>query len=260
MEAVIVETVGDLLKEKLEAIQAKQIGRTTETYDTYCGKFCEIEGFISSEVTCDRQERYNCPMFFNRKIAPRLEKAGITKRFHSCTFESIAEKGVPEQVKKQYWEIEDYAAELEENVNKGVGLMLKGPVGTMKTTFAVAVLRQYIQEGGSGLFMPMVSLLDTIFTLKAKSLEEWASFEHKLKNVKLLLLDDLGAEHTEGWVLTKVDAIITERYNRCLPIIITTNMSTEQLKQTYAERIMDRLRSTSKVITFAGKSLREKPE
>jgi DNA replication protein DnaC len=128
----------------------------------------------------------------------------------------------------------------------------------MKTTFAVAIIQEWIKLGYGGLFVPMASLLDNIFTLKAKNVEEWASYENKIRKTGLLILDDLGAEHTEGWVLTKVDAIISERYNRCGPIIITTNLSAEQLKKTYAERIVDRLRSTSKTITFSGKSLRGK--
>jgi DNA replication protein DnaC len=67
----------------------------------------------------------------------------------------------------------------------------------------------------------------------------------------------MGAEHTEGWVLTKVDAIISERWNRCRSIIITTNLSNEQLKKTYAERVIDRLRNTMQVIKFDGGSLRK---
>jgi DNA replication protein DnaC len=81
-------------------------------------------------------------------------------------------------------------------------------------------------------------------------------FEQRLREIPLLVLDDLGAEYSEGWVLTKVDAIIAERYNRCLPVIITTNMSTEQMREIYAERVIDRLRSTMQVVTFSGQSLR----
>jgi DNA replication protein DnaC len=33
-------------------------------------------------------------------------------------------------------------------------------------------------------------------------------------------------------------------------------MSTEQLRDTYAERVIDRLRSTMQVVTFSGQSLR----
>lgn len=111
-------------------------------------------------------------------------------------------------------------------------------------------------RGGSGLFITMSGLLDNIFTLKARSPDEWAGFEQRLREIPLLVLDDLGAENAEKWMLTKIDAIIAERYNRCLPVIVTTNLSTEQLQRIYAERVVDRLRSTTQVVNFSGKSLR----
>lgn len=181
-----------------------------------------------------------------------MERCGIHRRFQDSSFEHIEEIGVPESILEQYSQIKEYAANLKENVNEGRGLLLKGSVGTMKTTLAAAVLREHITLGGSGLFITMSGLLDNIFTLKAKSMNEWAKFEQQIRETPLLVLDDLGAEYTEGWVLTKVDAIIAERYNRCRSVIVTTNLSAEQLRGVYAERVIDRLRSTLKVINFSG--------
>ena len=92
------------------------------------------------------------------------------------------------------------------NVAEGRGLLLKGSVGTLKTTLAVAILREHLILGGSGLFITISGLIDNIFTLKAKSTDKWVKFEQQIRETPLLVLDDLGAEYTEGWVLTKVDA------------------------------------------------------
>lgn len=186
----------------------------------------------------------------------KLEQCGIFKRFRNANFESIEKVGVPEAIRYQYGEVKDFAANLQDNLDEGRGLLLKGSVGTMKSTLAVAVLQKQIVDGRSGRFISMASLLDNIFSLKAKNASEWAQFEQDLRETPLLVLDDMGSEHTEGWVLTKVDAIISERWNRCRSIIITTNLSGEQLKKTYAERVIDRLKNTMQVINFTGKSLR----
>jgi len=214
-----------------------------------------LVGFTGDVYACDVKDQ-NCPILRNLHIR-RIESAGIYKRFHNCTFESIEKREVPARIRTQYAEVKSFADNLKENLDEGRGLLLKGSVGTMKTTLAVAVLQKHIADGGAGLFITMPSLLDNIFTLKAKSQEEWANYEQKIRETPLLILDDMGSEHTEGWVLTKVDAIISERYNRCRSIIITTNLSTEQLKDTYAERVIDRLRSTLLVINFAGQSFRQ---
>lgn len=140
-----------------------------------------------------------------------LERCGIHQRFQDSSFEYIEEIGVPKSIQDSYIQIKEYAANLKANVKEGRGLLLKGSVGTLKTTLAVAVLREHIALGGSGLFITMSGLLDNIFTLKAKSMDKWAKFEQQIRETPLLVLDDLGAEYTVGWVLTKVDAIIAER-------------------------------------------------
>jgi len=176
------------------------------------------------------------------------------------TFSSIEERGLPrdEELRKNYGIVKSYAASLDENIANGMGILLSGNYGTMKSTMAVAVLRYQLERGKAGLFVPMCSLIDNLFTMQKLNKEEWAKYEFKIRNTPMLVLDDLGSENTDqGWILAKVDSIITERYNKMRPIIITTNLSKADLKGTYSGRLFDRLRSTSKCIVFRGESQRE---
>lgn len=186
-----------------------------------------------------------------------LEKAGIEKRYRNCTFENITKAGVPSQAADAYRRSMAYTNRLAQNIDDGIGIAFLGPVGTMKTSLAVAVLQAGLKAGTSGMFVTMPSLLDTLFTLKDTNREEWANYERRLRTVGILLLDDLGAERSEGWVLNKVDAIVSERYNRMKPIIITSNLTTFEFKKTYAARIFDRISNTSEVIKLEGASLRQ---
>ena len=58
--------------------------------------------------------------------------------------------------------------------------------------------------------------------------------------------------------MAKVSAILSERYNRCLSTILTTNLSIEELAATYSERILDRLISTCVLLRADFPSLRER--
>lgn len=185
-----------------------------------------------------------------------LAEAGIFARYSDCAFELIERRGIPPTIRLNYEQVKKYADKLDMNLKTGAGLVLRGQIGTMKTSLAVASLRNSIENGMSGFFITMPSLMDTIFTLKERNPEEWVRFEQKLRTTQLLVIDDLGAEYQTGWVLNKVDAIISERYNRCLPMIITTNLTGEQMRNTYADRVIDRLRSTCEIVTFNGQSLR----
>lgn len=195
-----------------------------------------------------------------RKARANLEKAGIYRRFQGITFDAIEHKGLPPiaSIRKNYNEAKEYAEHLDENRQKGFGLILSGTYGTMKTTIAVAVLRKWLDDGNYGLLVPMCSLIDNLYTMRALNKEEWARYEARIRSTPLLVLDDLGGENTDqSWVLAKVDSIITERYNKMLPIIITTNLSKDELMGTYSGRIVDRLRNTSKYLVFHGASQRQ---
>ena len=194
-----------------------------------------------------------------RKAQAALEKAGIYRRFQGITFDAIERHGLPpsESIRRNYNEAKEYAARMAENQKNGYGLILSGTYGTMKTTIAVAVLRKWLDDGHAGLLVPMCSLIDDLYTMRALNKEEWARYEARIRSTPLLVLDDLGGENTDqGWVLSKVDSIITERYNKMLPIIITTNLSKDELMGTYSGRIVDRLRNTSKYLVFHGASQR----
>lgn len=190
-----------------------------------------------------------------------LELAGINKRYQGITFESIERRGLPpdQDIRRNYKAVRAYAEDIQQNVKRGYGLILAGNYGTLKTTMAVAVMRHWmsVQDGGC-LMVPMCSLIDNLFTMRALSKEEWARYERRIRSTPLLVLDDLGGENIDqGWVLSKVDSIITERYNKMLPIIVTTNLSKEELAGTYSGRIMDRLRNTSQCLVFSGVSQRK---
>lgn len=183
-----------------------------------------------------------------------LEESGILERFKDIKFENI----IPdEDIKENAQMILNYANNIEKYVANGEGLILSGSYGTMKTTLAICVLRKYIEQGGRGLFVPMCSMMDSLYSMKARSIDEWINYENRLRNTSLLVIDDLGSGDVSApWVLSKVNSIITERYNRKKSIIVTTNLTKEELAKTYAGRIIDRLRSTNYYISFNGKTKR----
>lgn len=184
-----------------------------------------------------------------------LLQAGITDRFKNVSFQTIK---VDDDIKENAEMVYKYAKKIDEYIVEGKGLILSGSYGTMKTTLAVCVLRKFIEQGGSGLFIPMCSIMDNLYSMRARSLEEWYRFEMKLRETRLLVIDDLGGEDTSApWVISKVNSIITERYNRKKPIIVTTNMTKNELIDTYSGRLIDRLKSTNFYIAFNAKSKRK---
>lgn len=186
-----------------------------------------------------------------------LSQYGIKGRYKDMDFDKLKELGAPPEDKEAYNNAFKYSLHLSEHIRNGRGLILMGPVGTGKTILAISILRTAINQGYNGYLISMISLLDTLLVLSKGPAEHYLKFENQIRNCPLLVLDDFGAEYDNKWVGNKVDAIISDRVERGRATIITTNLNVKQIKTDYDSRIYDRLKSTSFLLQFKGKSKRE---
>ena len=191
-----------------------------------------------------------------QKTAKRIKQANIPKRYLQATFDNLDRWKVPSDIQKHYEVVKEYALDFKDNKRKGSGIIFSGSVGRMKTTMAVAVLQEIINQGYSGYFISMPELMDKLVSMSKGNYTEYRTFENAIQTTSLLILDDMGAEYPNDWVLNKVDAIITHRYNAMFPVIITTNLKRSEMQQRYMQRVYDRLKQTSILIVDGGESLR----
>ena len=184
--------------------------------------------------------------------------SGIPKRYYDMSFEWLKKNGTfPKENAEAYRIVSDYRQHLEENLSTGKGLILRGPAGTGKTSLGVCLLKEALAIGRGCLMISMPNLLDNMLTLSKGDRVAFMSYEQKLRNIPLLLLDDFGAEYSKSeWVAAKVESIIIDRYNRMRPIILTTNYSDSWTKDNYSQRIYDRLRGEYNEAVFMGGSHR----
>ena len=136
-------------------------------------------------------------------------------------------------------------------------LFLSGNVGTGKTTLMKA-LRRTLNDLLIPCKMFRASDFPTLFLDNAELTErqilggEWC---------RVLLLDDIGVEQYEykeyGNVIRPFVKIVEERYNRRLPMVVSTNLSGEEIRTIYGERTIDRIKEMSVGIRYEGKSYRK---
>jgi DNA replication protein DnaC len=83
------------------------------------------------------------------------------------------------------------------------------------------------------------------------------------KRVPLLIIDDLGKERATDWTISTLYTIIDGRYDRAMPIIVTTNYDPGSLvgrltpqgdDGTIAECIIDRINEVCRAIIMTGDS------
>lgn len=148
--------------------------------------------------------------------------------------------------------------------NKNPFLLIGGSVGNGKTTLAKAVIQV------NNLYWKHRKDLTEIWKkpykyLTATELNNTAKTEQKdfkeIKECNRLLLDDIGTESVSikdyGNVISPFTEVIYHRYDKGLQTILTTNLTLEQIKERYGERVFDRMQEANRVF-FTHKSYRLK--
>jgi DNA replication protein DnaC len=124
-------------------------------------------------------------------------------------------------------------------------LLLMGGYGTGKTHLAAGIAHERLAAGSSVYFAVVPELLDHLRAAFAPGSEvTYDDMFDKVREVELLVLDDLGAENGTAWATEKLFQLINYRYNYRMPTVITTN---NQLHSRMDDRVRSRLTDLSLV-------------
>jgi len=175
-------------------------------------------------------------------VERRLREAQIPRRFQKKTLENFAKSGAARRHLVE--NAERFINVFNLNDDKlHPGLMMSGPVGCGKSHLGIAILREIIAKGYSGLYYNSPDLLrDIRATYSADSGPTEDTLLEEVSEVDLLLLDDVGAEKVSGFVLDRFYLIVNKRYEGCKPIIVTTNLDEHELRNRLEDRIVSRLK------------------
>ncbi len=171
-----------------------------------------------------------CDCGMERRAARVMERAKIPKRYEHCDFESYSTdltdgKKYLAQHEQSMKLIKMEAVNFVKNYpGAEKGLLLMGPSGVGKTHLAVAALKELIRRGHGGLFCDYRELLKEIqasYNPASESTE--MRILEPVRNVEILVLDDLGATKPSDWVRDIVGIVLNARYNENRTTLITTN-------------------------------------
>ncbi len=149
-----------------------------------------------------------------------------------------------------------YCDKWEEMYKRNIGLILFGGVGTGKSFYSGCIANEIIKRYAVPVIVTSIPrILNQLFNITDKN-----GYIGRLANVPLLVIDDLGAERETDYALEQVYTVIDERYKANKPLIVTTNLSWEELKNPTDiryKRIFDRVREMCTPFNISGVSRRE---
>lgn len=138
-------------------------------------------------------------------------------------------------------------------------LLFYGPPGTGKTFLCDCLAKAILDRGFTVFYMTSASLFSALE--KARFSRDPSDSDKDLRQqlytCSLLILDDLGTE-----VLTQVSAsdlfeIVNQRLLHEKATVISTNLTPQELRRTYTDRLYSRICGSYRLIEFYGPDLRD---
>lgn len=210
----------------------------------YCMCKCEAEQYKNEEKA---RKIEMC----RQQIARNREVAFAEKDLRRCTF-AVDDKSNPK--------ISDiaqrYVANFKRMRSEGKGLLFHGGTGTGKTFIAACITNALLDKGVNCLMTNFPRLINTLSGMY----EGKQAYIDDLNRYSLLVIDDLAVERSTEYAAEIVQNIIDSRYRAHKPLIITTNISYNEIMNPpdiRRQRLYSRLKEMCLLIEVKGKDRRE---
>lgn len=220
---------------------------TTITMKVVCLCQCERE----KEAEEKRREQAKKDM---ERVA-KLRKASLMdEKFREARFSAFQ---VTKHNARNLKLCQRYVSGFDEMFAKNQGLIFWGDVGTGKSYAAACIANELLSRGVPVVMTSLVKILEVVQAGDEKE----SDIISKLSSARLVIFDDLGAERNTDYALEKIYNIIDSRYRSKKPMLLTTNLTIDEMKQETDRRysrIYDRIFEVCYPMQFYGQSWRKK--
>ena len=134
-------------------------------------------------------------------------------------------------------------------------LLFVGATGLGKTYLSACIARAVADRGYSVSYAPVAELLAAFEADKFRPQPDVSRTADYFSS-DLLILDDLGTETVTQYTVAWLYDIVNSRINSRKPTVINTNLTHEELRQRYADRITSRLLGEYRPLVFSGCDVR----
>ncbi len=208
---------------------------------------CKDTGFVGIDMC----------LCFKRKLAvAMLESSGLGRLYETQSFNTFS--------------LDYYSGKARESMERTVNLLknfacnftkssdtswlLYGGTGLGKTHLSTAVALEVISRGYEVCYESMQTVVDAFADCQFRG--EGRDSVKKYYDCDLLILDDVGTELVNQFTVSCLYNIINHRVNNRRPMIISTNLTGEEIRQKYDDRVTSRLFGYFSIMRFEGVDVR----
>ena len=257
-----------LIKEKNSII--KELFKTTDYFEpNFECKTCKDTGFVqkagkSEFCNCLKQKIYN--ISYNKSNMGNLE----FENFGTFNIRLFSDKENKEKYKSDISPrenmnlLKEKAKNFIENFDDSQekNLIFIGGTGLGKTFLTNCIANELLKEGKTVLYQTAPIMFDEIFDEKYGKDKGGNELEKNILTADLLIIDDLGTEKVSDNKIEELFNIINTRLlnqnHKITKTIISTNLTAQELANTYTMRIGSRLAGSYRFLRFFGDDIRLK--
>lgn len=234
------------------------------------------EDYLTMEYTCPKcqdtgyVDQHKCSCLKNSIIEILYEQSNIKEVLEKENFNTFSFKHYDNDVKdsitgltplENMHEVVKTCRDYIDNFKTEYrSLYLYGPTGVGKTFLTNCIAKELIESSHSVIYVSSIRLFELLAdsTFKKNGSLEGKDLANNILDCDLLIIDDLGTEMVNSFTAASLFNCINERHLRRKSVIISTNLSLAELRQTYSERVFSRITSNYTLLKIYGDDLRLK--
>jgi DNA replication protein DnaC len=200
-----------------------------------------------------------CQCLIQEEIDEMYRAAGLTGPLREQNFDGFDLTVYPSQDREYMGKVLDYCKGYAQRLARGTqqeSLLLMGGVGLGKTFLASAIANVAVAARRTVVYFTFSEFVDLLRFNKFETQDTYQEGMQRLLDADLIVMDDIGAEKVTEFVAQELFTIINHRMNRMLPMVVSTNLTPEDVEPTYGERIASRLLNGFEAILLRGMDVR----
>lgn len=211
---------------------------------------CKDTGYVNGK---------KCHCFKQAVIELLYEQSGIRTMLAAENFSTLSYEFYEGEDLERFKSAVETSKKFIKNFNSGYhNLFFYGTVGTGKSFLSGCVAKELIENGHSVIYFSASGLFDTLSKYKFdyKNTENLHKVYEDLFQCDLLIIDDLGTEYTNNIINSELFSMINERHLQKRSTVISTNLSLEDFRNRYSDRIFSRITSNYDICKLTGPDIR----
>lgn len=220
---------------------------------------CQDTGYVTADDNSEGIFKKKCHCFRQQEIRILYAQSNIQDMISRENFSTLSYDYYQGDDLRRFEAAVNLCRKFIQNFNiECQNLFFYGTVGTGKSFLSGCIAKELLQEGHSVIYFSSSGLFETLarYSFDYNSKEALQDFYEDFYSCDLLIIDDLGTEITNSFVTSQLFSCLNERFLRRKATLISTNISLEELRDRYSDRIFSRITSHFSLCKLTGPDIR----